>query len=232
MISFDDRLLIFSRKLGESDYTLTSELFGKVAKLELKTEGMNTFLNTSLGEKSYSLKFSSFEEKNLESVIEAWKKRDGKPDSEAEVVETREEPTANPNAGSTPHSTSELSPMEGLAAALMFISAVDNEISKSEDRYITTLFAQHQDILGAALTYYKRHTFEDLVSELKHRLNNDQKLCYLANLLELAMKDLVLHTSEQNLVSHFIEEMGVSEQESDAIRQVLLIKNRISALNT
>lgn len=241
MVSLDDRLLIFSRKLGESDYAVTSELFGKVGKLELKNEGMNTFLNASFGGKSYSLKFSSFEEKNLASVVDAWAKIGGGDSSGIEVVEIANEPKTFPpptpfttatSAPAPPTSSGALSPLEGLAAAMMYISAVDNHISDEEDRYITTLFAQHRSLLDSALAYYKRHTFEDLVTDLKSRLNNDQKLCYLANLMELAMKDMVLHTSEQNMISHFIDEMGVSKQENDAIRQVLLIKNRISALDT
>jgi uncharacterized tellurite resistance protein B-like protein len=231
MLSFEDRLLIFSRKLGENDYAVTSDMFGNIARLELKNEGMNTLLNASLGGKSYSLKFSSFEEKNLKNVLDAWTKAGGGSASDVEEIKIVEESADSCSTHPKSATTSELSPLEGLAAALMFISAIDNNISDAEDQYITTLFAKNRPILKSALAYYKRHTFEDLTSELKKRLTNDQKLCYLANLLELAMKDMILHTSEQNIISHFIDEMEISQQESDTIRQVLLIKNRISALD-
>lgn len=231
MVSFEDRLFLFSRKLGENDYAATSELFGKVGKLELKNEGMNTYLNASLGGKSYSMKFSSFEEKNLKTIVDTWSQAGGRTDSGVEVIEIADEPAPSHSAPQTNTQTEGVSALEGLAAAMMFISAVDNNISDAEDHYITTLFAKNRPMLNSALAYYKRHTFEDLIMELKPRLSNDQKLCYLANLMELAMKDMVLHTSEQNMISHFIDEMEVSKEESDAIRQVLLIKNKISALD-
>ena len=229
LVSFKDRMFIFSRNLGESDYSATSELFGKLAELDLKRDGMNTYLNASFGDRKCSLKFSSFEEKSLKTVIDAWRESGGGDDAPAEEVEVVE--VSSEYSDATTDTDNDLSPLEGLAAALMYVSAVDDDISDDENHYITALFAKHRSLLNSALNYYKRHSFEDLIAAMKTRLTNDQKLCYLANILELAMKDFVLHSSERNMISHFIDVMGISKEQSDTVRQVLLIKNKISALD-
>ena len=233
VISYNDRLFLFSRKLGENDYCVSSELFGKVGTLELRKDGINSYLDVSFGGENYSLKFSSFEEKNLQSIIDAWREDGG---AVGDIVDLEVE--AEPDGGSVGGTSSArkvdastISPLEGLAAALMYVSAIDNEISSVEDHYIVVLFARHRNLLQSALAYYKRHTFEDLLTELKG-LTNEQKLCYLANMLEIGMRDGVLHSSEQRIINRFTEEMGISDEEYNAVRQVLLIKNKISVLDT
>ena len=226
LVSFEDKLFVFSRKLGESDYSTTSELFGQIANLKLRNDGMNTYLDASFGEKNYSLKFSSFEDKNLQPILDAWQKAGGA--TSAPSVNTEE----NVSAPQREKASETLTPLEGLAAALMYISAVDNHVSSDEKHYITTMFAKRRDLLDSALAYYKRHSFEDLITILKPILTHDQKLCYLANMMEVAMKDMVLHSSERHMLSLFADETNVAQEEIDAIRQVLMIKNKISVLNT
>jgi uncharacterized tellurite resistance protein B-like protein len=231
LVSFKDKMFIFSRRLGESDYSAKAKLFGEIAELSLRKEGMNVFLNVNLNGEKHSLKFSSFEEKNLKPVVDVWRNSGGGA-AGGEIVEVGDdEPSPQSKESDAEEQPAPLSPLEGLAAAMMYVSAVDNHISENEDHYITSLFSQHRSLLHSALAYYKRHSFEDLIAVMKPVLTNDQKLCYLANIMELAMKDMVLHTSEQNMINHFIEEMGISHEESDAVRQVLLIKNKISALD-
>jgi len=119
----------------------------------------------------------------------------------------------------------------GLAAAMMYVASVDDDISKEEDYYIIAMLGNNKKLLSAGLTYYKSHTFDELSRAIKD-LSSEQKLCFLANMMELGMQDGVLHSSELNLMRKFANYMNIGADQYDTIKQVLLIKNKISTLST
>ncbi len=228
LVAFCDEILIFSRELGEPNYKNISANLVDIGKLDIKKEGINTFLNLALGDKSYSMKFSSFEEDNLKSILEAWSTISSPQRSVAENSNKK-----SPNGYDTDAVTLEepFSSLIGLAAALMYVASVDGDISKEEDYYIIAIMQNNRIILGAGLAYYKSHSFDDLLLELQG-ISEDEKLCFLANMMELGMKDGILHRSEMNLVKNFANSMDLDETQYDTIKQVLLIKNKISVLST
>ena len=75
----------------------------------------------------------------------------------------------------------------------------------------------------------ENRTFEDLLSELTY-IDQPQKLCILANIMEICMKDGVLRTSEQNLIAQFATAMDLTDEVVQTIRDTLLIKNQTSVL--
>lgn len=234
VIAYEDKLLVFSRKLGESSYTHVAGDLGKdVGSVKIRKEGVNTFLDTDLLGKKYSLKFSSFEEKSLTPIVEQWQKASGgAPAAEttpkyADAANKTE--TMPPSAPDQELVAGELNNYTGLAAALMFVAAVDDEVSPEEDKYIIRCFNNNQKLLKTALEYYKTHSFEELLVALS-AMSQDQKLCFLANFMDLGMADGVLHRSEMKIIRQFCDYMDITEDEYATIKQVLLIKNQLSVL--
>lgn len=231
VVAYQDKIFFFSRKLGDHDYFQVSGEYGKdVADIKVRKEGNNTFLDTNINGKKYSLKFSSFEEKNLMPIVENCQ---GKAPAIGAVsaVESNDKTAvvSTPGTVAAPVEGKISSLLEGLAAALMYLSAVDDSIAKEEDAYIRIVCNNNQALLSAALQYFKTHELDELLVALSG-INREQKLCFLANLMELGMVDGVLHRSELNLIKKFCSYMELSDDEYETIKQVLLIKNQLSVL--
>jgi len=231
VVAYDDKLYLFSRKVGDDGFLQVSGNFkNDVAELGLRKEGYETFLDINLGGKKYAVKCSSFEKEDMEPMLKLWDK------GEAALAAVADH-TA-PDSGLTGQSVpgadtvappSKVTPMIGMAAALMYLSNVDGAIAKEEDYYILSTCGYNQQVLQPALAYYKTHTFDELLVAIKN-INNEQKLCILANLIELGMSDGVLHSSEQKMIRQFVEKMGMNEDSYQTIRQVMLLKNQLSVL--
>ena len=228
VVGYEDRLLMFSRELGEHDYSNITADFGSVGKLNVKKDGINTFFDVEIDGKHYSMKFSSFEEQNLKSIMDAFSSR-GK-----SVKDTGRRTAAQntiPSEQEAVQDKERFSSRIGLASALMYVASVDDDISKAEDLYIRVVLGDNKSLLAYGLKYYKTHTFEQLLEDLSG-ISTEEKLCFLSNMMELGMRDGTLHSSELNMIRKFSNFMDISEDEYNTIKQVLLIKNKISVLST
>lgn len=232
VLAFKDKMVVFSRKLGKSDYTCISGDFGNIGSVDVRKEGINTFLDTEMNGKKFSLKFSSFEEKSLTPMVEQWQKiSDGGGGGSEEVISGAKgtQIISKEAPASTAGQDGKFSLKEGLAVALMFIAGIDDEIAPEEDLYILNTFNKDRQLLQKALKYYKANSFDEFLIAVSG-MSQEQKLCFVANMMELGMCDGVLHRSEIKLIRQFCDYMEVSEDEYDTIKQVLLIKNKISVL--
>ena len=227
VLGYEDKLIVFSRKLGQNDYTSISGDFGKdIGLVKVRKEGVNTFLDTEIGGKQYSLKFSSFEEKSLNPIAAKWQNASSGGGTGVTAESVPSEKTAPASDSS---SDGKLSLTAGLAVGLMFVAAVDDEVAPEEDQYITYTFNNDQALLRSALSYYKSHSFDEFLIAVSY-MNQEQKLCYVANMMELGMSDGVLHRSEMKFIRQFCDYMEVTDEEYDTIKQILLIKNKLSIL--
>ena len=234
LVSCAGRLLVFSRKAGEDNFRKLSGMFGKeISKLDTRNDKFNTFLDIIINGIPYSIKFSSSEHKELENLVESLKSF--KPQSVQSVV---------PDLGRTPSvpsvkvaapesikkTTSTLTPLEMLAVALMYVSSCDGNITEDEDRCILEIFKDNKPVLGTALAYYKAHRYEEFLGNIGS-LNENQKLCILSNMIEIAMKDSSLHRTEQEYFRKFVKSAGLKEEQYKAINSVLFIKNSTGVLD-
>ncbi len=241
LVACGEKLFIYSRNAGEDTFLkLAGKLGEEISRLEIRKDKFNPFLDVDLGGRSYSLKFSSAELRDLETLVENFKKARPEAAVAAEQAPAAPQPAhgsgtgiqmpsgiqpeVKPAPGKLP-----LPPMQYMAAAMMYVAASDGNIDKDEDRYIMTLFCGNNDILQPALQYYKSHTAEQLF-ENAGALDDGQKLCILANLVELAMHDDSYHRVEQMLIRNFMEKAGISMDNLKAITNVLLVKNNLSVL--
>lgn len=122
-----------------------------------------------------------------------------------------------------------LSPMEGLAAALFYMSKTDNKMDAVEGDYIKRICGGDKKLFKNALEYYRKNNFKYLMRDLGY-IDEDQKLCILANLIEIAMTDGVLHRTERDIIHKFVREMNIAESDYKKLFDVLLVKNQVSIL--
>ena len=66
-----------------------------------------------------------------------------------------------------------------------------------------------------------------LISKLNEALDGNQKLCIVANVVDVAMTDGKFCSAEQLLVKQIRQGFDISDDNYDAIFKVLLIKNNI-----
>lgn len=237
LVSRAGKLLLFTRKAGEDSFIKLSGIFGKeISKLESRQDKFNTFLDIIINGTPYSIKFSCSEHKELETLVESLKSY--KPESEPTAIQDTGSKTMPPPVikDTTPASAtaknipSTLTPLESLAVALMYVSSCDSKITEDEDRYIVEIFKDNKPVLGPALAYFKAHRYDEFLENIGC-LNENQKLCILANMIEIAMKDAALHRSEQEYFKKFIEAAGLKDEQYKAIRSVLYVKNWTGVLD-
>lgn len=232
LVAYDDKIALFSRSLGESSYSVVMGKFPDDLKtVSLIKDGAHAKLEYDLAGERGELEFSSFEEKNLRSIVDKWNSAVAEGESgegrtpETEAAETEGDARSGDAEGA-------LSPMEAMAAALMYVAAVDGEVAKEENRYINTLRGIDKSGLKKAYEYYREHSFDELFDAFLSGLSREQELCVLANMLDIGMSDGVLHRSETELASSFAERAGIEADEYVAVKQVLMVKNKISVLLT
>jgi uncharacterized tellurite resistance protein B-like protein len=122
-----------------------------------------------------------------------------------------------------------LSPMIAFGAAMMHVAASDNELAKEENEYIHKACFNDNKILGAACEYYKKYSYDELL-EIFPELDRQQALCIMANLIDLAMADGVLHSEQQKMVWKFAKAAGLSNSDYEEFREFLLVKNQVTVL--
>ncbi len=229
VIAEGNDLVLYTRKLGESAFReIRAALDRDVTDFRIEKDAGQGVLVLALGDTTYRIKGSTFEIRELEPVIRRWSGGGAGPATAPPPAPSGSAPTAARPVGPPPP----LTPMTGLAAALMHVAMADGKVAPEEDRYIIAACQGDQALLQAALAYFKGHTYAELLADLKGILRHEQRLCILANLMELGMSDGTLRSSEQQLMRDFVAAMGLSEDELETIRQVLIIKNRTSILSS
>lgn len=239
VVSYGDKVMIFSRKTGQDGFIKIEGGLGKdIKSFKLRKEGFNIFLDADISGKPYSIKFSSFEEGDLKKIANAV------PSEGSEVENVQEVPLSEP-VQPAPQTTepvkkdtmcetkissvAKVRPMVLLASSMMFISKSDSKVTKEEDFYIISTMSYDKNILNEALIYYKSHSFKDFLRDVK-ALDEMQRLCVLSNMIEISMRDGAYSAMEQKMINEFVSTLAIEPTQFETIKQVLLIKNQISCL--
>ena len=241
VIADGDDLLLFSRKLGEAGFREVRAALRDIADFQIEKEGGQSVLALTIGAETFRIKGSNFEIKELEPVMRRWANPDEVPAEAAKPTGSVSMPTrgtaptqsgvpAVAKAAPTPSTTTGITPYLGMAVAMMHVAMADGKVAPEEDRYLRHVYQDDLATLKAPLAYFKVHTYPELLKALQPMLNQEQKLCILANLMDIGMSDGTFRSSEQRLMREFATVMALTEDEIETIRQVLILKNRISVL--
>lgn len=122
-----------------------------------------------------------------------------------------------------------LSAYVALLAGLMYLASEDDELAGEENDYILKIADGDEELLEKAHSFYLSQPIEVLFKILQ-KLNESQKYCIMANLLELAMCDGVLHKDELKLIKDFATNMEINDDQYETVKQVLVMKNQLGIL--
>ena len=122
-----------------------------------------------------------------------------------------------------------LSAYTALLAALMYLASEDDELAGEENDYILKIADGNDDLLEKAHSFYLSQPIDTLYKILG-KLTEDQQYCIMANLLELAMCDGVLHADEIKLIKSFAKSMDVDDDQYETVKQVMVMKNQLGIL--
>lgn len=211
IIPYNNMIYFYNRKFSDPEFKVTSAAIPELGQLLLKQEAFSALLSMKVGSELIELKISSAEISNAELMMEMF-------DSCNEV---EEQFTNNDD------SCKEISPMLGLVIIMMFVATADNDIADEEQEFISR-FCADDELYNKAYEYYQKNTFEETLGAL--RLNEQQKMCYLANILELAMVDGAFDSREQKIIEQFAHAADLTDAQAQTISDVLLIKNQLSIL--
>jgi uncharacterized tellurite resistance protein B-like protein len=211
IIPYPDSIYLFNRKFSDPDFAFEDLDVSVVSDIQLKQEAFSADLLITAGDNAYQLKVSSVEIPNAELMLENF--------SHAKIPE---QPVAAND------SEEGISPLVGLITILMFIASGDGEIAEEEQEHIFSICQQDEALYNQAYEYYENNSYEDVLANLA--LNEQQKLCCLANILELAMVDGAYDSKEQKMIRVFTQAADLPSDKVRAVEDVLLIKNQLSVL--
>jgi len=220
VIALMDRICLFTRNLGCYDYMMYEMSYEKdIELIVLRKEKYNLLMELTVEGRLLVLKFSSYQEDLLRPIIEQWSKGKGLESgaSATQIVRLMETEKGV------------LSPYVAATALLIFMATADGDISAEEEKYIKRFCGDDKAILGPAYDYYNGHEFADLLKILT-KMDHQQKMCVLANAMDVSMVDGVLHKIEQEMMLKCARTVGLSDEDIGRVREILLVKNQISVL--
>jgi len=225
-----DDLLLYSRALGESDFTELRLPLGRLGEFSVSQEGGSAVLVLQHGEREFRIKAGILELKPLEPLRQRWQQLKDLGGASGGTAPVPGPLATSAVAATQAAGSGEITPRFGLAVALMFLAGADGRLDPEEDRYIVRVCGGDRPLLQAAAKYFRSRQFGELIEALSPVLNHEQRLCIMANLMDLAMCDGLLRSTEQRLLREFASAMAIAEDEVEAIRQVLMVKNKLSVL--
>lgn len=216
IIPYSDVIYLYNRKFSDPDFEVQSVALADISQILLNQEAFSALLSIN-ADCLVNLKISTAEIPNAELML----------DNFESCRDIREQFTEAPCRDDSADGQ-QISPLLGLAVILMFIATVDRDIADEEQDFIKRFCDFDEKFYDKAYDYYQKHSFEETIEAL--RLNGQQKMCYLANIIELAMADGVFDSREQKMIRQFSDAAGLTDAEVRSIRDVLLIKNQLSVL--
>ena len=225
LVVFSGLVCVFYKSIGVDGFKrLDAEVSDPKFHVAVMKDKFNVILELASSAWSHKLKFSSFDAQKLDEL--ALSLMAGR-----HVAAKTEPQTQQPQPPAAAEPSVELDSFVGLLAATMFVAGHDGAIDVSEDTLIKTIAGNDMMALGRALEVYKACAPMELASALSG-IDREGRLCVVANMLDVAIADGLLKSSEQRLISDFATAMGLSNDDYATIRDVLVIKGKAPFLKS
>ena len=221
-----DSLLFYSGKFSE-EYKYFEYSFTDIRNLRIEQERPFAYLIFEVHSQSIRLKCAIFDLKSLDKISECWKQIHETSQGQAPVVSGTTATYIDRNSAAQNTSTPELNPMLGFCAVLQALVHVDSDLAEEERKKLTLIIGNPQ-LLKEGREYWQKVGTEQLISNSQSILSPPQKICLLANMLEVAMVDGVLHESEKAFIETLRKSLAVGAKEFNTIFDVLLAKNNLT----
>ncbi len=129
----------------------------------------------------------------------------------------------------------ELTPYSTFVTSMLYIMSADGEINENEIGQLIAAIGGNQikgininDILKGASKYVNVNKVDTFLSEVASKLNEDQKICILVNLVDTLFSDGNAAQEEQDTFAKFMSAFGVSEESFKPYFDTIVAKNRKS----
>lgn len=241
---YPDCLAALDRKFGE-EFQLRKLTLDELSLLKREQNGtkLDFALDTASGPISASATFSEAEALGelldaLNLAAPAVSAAASAPALSAAATvkpEPQPEPLAVSVAGSKPKIEIPSSGTSGssgslqlFAAGLLYAAASDGAFSPEQERLINQLIPS--DVLATALSYYNSTPKETFFREIRNTFSEKQQTSLIANQLEVMMCDGDLRRIEMDFIKVEAMYLNYSSSKMYQIRELIILKNQLSAL--
>ena len=118
--------------------------------------------------------------------------------------------------------------LQVFAAGLLYAAASDGAFSPEQERLINQLIPS--DVLATALSYYNSTPKETFFREIRNTFSEKQQTSLIANQLEVMMCDGDLRRIEMDFIKVEAMYLNYSSSKMYQIRELIILKNQLSAL--
>lgn len=119
-----------------------------------------------------------------------------------------------------------LSPQSGLLLSAITMVAADGDVDDDELAIIRRLDGSRTtDDWEAAVKAWKVNSVQDCIGLSAKAMNQEQRTVAIANLIDIAMADGILHGKEKELLEAYVEAFAVNESTVEKIVDVISVKN-------
>lgn len=235
---YPDCLAALDRKFGE-EFQLRKLTLDELSLLKREQNGtkLDFTLDTASGPISSSATFSEAEALGelLDALNLAAPAVSAAPaPSAAATVKPEPQPAASvpgskpkieiPSSGTSGSSGS----LQLFAAGLLYAAASDGAFSPEQERLINQLIPS--DVLATALSYYNSTPKETFFREICNAFSEKQQTSLIANQLEVMMCDGDLRRIEMDFIKVEAMYLNYSSSKMYQIRELIILKNQLSAL--
>jgi len=129
-------------------------------------------------------------------------------------------------------SNTELTPAIALATSMIYMMAVDGDVSDEEMNYLAVkLYAigDAEELISLSQKYSRKQGLEAFQKEANEKLTEDQKFTVLANLIDILLADGSAEEEEQELFFSFVEAFHISEEDIQHYIDILSVKNDLAS---
>ena len=238
---YPDCLAALDRKFGE-EFRLRKLALGELSLLKREQNGtkLDFTLDTASGPISASATFSEAEA--LGELLDALNlaapavsaAASAPAPSAAATVKPEPQPAVSvpgskpkieiPSSGNSGPSGS----LQLFAAGLLYAAASDGAFSPEQERLINQLIPS--DVLATALSYYNSTPKETFFREVRNAFSEKQQTSLIANQLEVMMCDGDLRRIEMDFIKVEAMYLNYSSAKMYQIRELIILKNQLSAL--
>lgn len=235
---YPDCLAALDRKFGE-EFQLRKLTLDELSLLKREQNGtkLDFALDTASGPISASATFSEAEALGelLDALNLAAPAVSAAPaPSAAATVKPEPQPAVSvpgskpkieiPSSGTSGSSGS----LQLFAAGLLYAAASDGAFSPEQERLINQLIPS--DVLATALSYYNSTPKETFFREIRNAFSEKQQTSLIANQLEVMMCDGDLRRIEMDFIKVEAMYLNYSSSKMYQIRELIILKNQLSAL--
>lgn len=217
-VASDRWLTLFSKRVGQpfSSRRLAME---EIDELTIQDDRAFLYLQIKAAGQTFQLKFSTWDRADLEQITALWSEHSGRLAVEGEA-----------HLKTTASSTSAPETLDALTAFCASVHALIQADGHADQVELNILQQAVPDpsLIEQGRRHLERTGVEGLLPQLKAVLNPSQRLCLLANLIEVAMADGVLRSKEQRLLERFQAALEISEPDYQAVFNTLRIGHQLA----